>query len=181
MIKSDGSVMVHADHGGYKPSNWMTPPAVIEEEGDPLERIVVRKRAGASEDRLEIRVEEILSDVEHDMGEAAGLEKDGVRAELQVAPADAPAGGGGGCRAGGRGWTERRTDGQGFVHAAANGRAKVASMLVERENPTIAAEPLADRSLSTPANADTVDVRLSSVRRAFGDVVAVDGVDLAIR
>jgi putative spermidine/putrescine transport system ATP-binding protein len=54
-------------------------------------------------------------------------------------------------------------------------------MLVERENPTIAAEPLADRSLSTPANADTVDVRLSSVRRAFGDVVAVDGVDLAIR
>jgi putative spermidine/putrescine transport system ATP-binding protein len=54
-------------------------------------------------------------------------------------------------------------------------------VLVERENPTIAAEPLADRSLSTPANADTVDVRLSSVRRAFGDVVAVDGVDLAIR
>ena len=32
MIKSDGSVMVHADHGGYKPQNWMTPPAVIEEE-----------------------------------------------------------------------------------------------------------------------------------------------------
>ena len=22
MVKSDGSVMVHADHGGYKPSNW---------------------------------------------------------------------------------------------------------------------------------------------------------------
>ena len=25
MIKSDGSVMVHADTGGYKPQNWMTP------------------------------------------------------------------------------------------------------------------------------------------------------------
>src|SRR5438477_410466 len=39
VIKSDGSVMVHADHGGYKPSNWMTPPAVLDEEGEPLERI----------------------------------------------------------------------------------------------------------------------------------------------
>jgi endonuclease len=90
MIKCDGSVMVHADHGGYKPSNWMTPPAVLEEEGEPLERIVVRKRAGASEDRLEIRVEEVVSDVTHDMGEAGALEKDGVEADLQAALADAP-------------------------------------------------------------------------------------------
>jgi RecB family endonuclease NucS len=90
MIKSDGSVMVHADHGGYKPSNWMTPPAVIEEEGDPLQRIVVRKRAGATEDRLEIRVEEVVSDTTHDMGEAAALEKDGVEADLQEALAAAP-------------------------------------------------------------------------------------------
>ena len=90
MIKADGSVMVHADHGGYKPSNWMTPPAVIEEEGDPLERIVVRKRAGASEDRLEIRVEAVVSDTTHDMGEAAALEKDGVEADLQEALAAAP-------------------------------------------------------------------------------------------
>ena len=42
MIKSDGSVLVHADSGGYQPSNWMTPPTVIE-ESDGL--IVVRKRA----------------------------------------------------------------------------------------------------------------------------------------
>ena len=40
MIKADGSVMVHADTGGYKPLNWMTPPTVIEEEPG---RIVVRK------------------------------------------------------------------------------------------------------------------------------------------
>jgi RecB family endonuclease NucS len=31
MIKADGSVLVHADAGGYKPLNWMTPPTVIEE------------------------------------------------------------------------------------------------------------------------------------------------------
>jgi endonuclease len=85
MIKSDGSVMVHADTGGYKPQNWMTPPTVIEEEPD---RIVVRKRGG--EDQLDIRVAEVLSDVTHDMGEAAALEKDGVEADLQVALAAAP-------------------------------------------------------------------------------------------
>jgi RecB family endonuclease NucS len=87
MFKDDGSVMVHADTGGYKPQNWMTPPTVIEEEPD---RIVVRKRAGASEDRLEILVAEVLSDVIHDMGEAAALEKDGVEAHLQEALAAAP-------------------------------------------------------------------------------------------
>jgi RecB family endonuclease NucS len=87
MIKSDGSVMVHADTGGYKPQNWMTPPTVIEEDGD---RIVVRKMAGKTEDRLEIRVAEVLSDVTHDMGEAADLEKDGVERHLQEALADAP-------------------------------------------------------------------------------------------
>jgi RecB family endonuclease NucS len=83
IVKSDGSVLVHADAGGYKPLNWMTPPTVIEEEGEPLRRIVVRKRAGRSEDRLEIRVAEVLSDVSHEMGEAAGLEKDGVERDLQ--------------------------------------------------------------------------------------------------
>jgi endonuclease len=87
MIKSDGSVMVHADTGGYKPQNWMTPPTVIE-EGDGS--IVVRKRAGASEDRLDIRIAEVLSDVTHDMGEAAALEKDGVEADIQELLADAP-------------------------------------------------------------------------------------------
>ena len=87
MIKSDGSVMVHADTGGYKPQNWMTPPTVIEDEGTTL---VVRKRAGKSEDRLEIQLHEVLSDVEHDMGEAAALEKDGVEAHLQEALADRP-------------------------------------------------------------------------------------------
>jgi RecB family endonuclease NucS len=87
MIKSDGSVMVHADTGGFKPQNWMTPPTVIEESA---EGIVVRKRAGASEDRLDIRIAEVISDVAHDMGEAAALEKDGVERDLQEALAGAP-------------------------------------------------------------------------------------------
>jgi endonuclease len=90
MVKADGSFMVHADSGGFKPSNWMTAPTVIEEEGDPLTRIVVRKRAGATEDRLEIAIEEIVSDVFHDMGEAAALEKDGVERDLQEALAASP-------------------------------------------------------------------------------------------
>jgi RecB family endonuclease NucS len=50
----------------------------------------VRKHAGKTEDRLDIRIAEVLSDVTHDMGEAAELEKDGVEAHLQEALADAP-------------------------------------------------------------------------------------------
>jgi RecB family endonuclease NucS len=78
MFKSDGSVLVHDDTGGYKPLNWMTPPTVIEECDDT---IVVRKRK--TDDRLEIRLAEVLSDVTHDMGESAALHKDGVERHLQ--------------------------------------------------------------------------------------------------
>jgi RecB family endonuclease NucS len=87
ILKEDGSVLVHADAGGYKPLNWMTPPTVLEEDGELL---VVRKRAGRTEDRLEIRLLEVLSDVEHEMGEAAALEKDGVERDLQEALAADP-------------------------------------------------------------------------------------------
>jgi RecB family endonuclease NucS len=86
MLKGDGSVLVHADTGGYKPLNWMTPPTVVEEEGD---RIVVRKLK--AEDRLDIVLHEVLSDVTHAMdADAAQLEKDGVEAHLQELLADAP-------------------------------------------------------------------------------------------
>jgi hypothetical protein len=87
LFQADGSVLVHADAGGYKPLNWMTPPTVVEEADGT---IVVRKRAGKAEDRLEIRVVEILSDVSHEMDEAAGLEKDGVERDLQEALAERP-------------------------------------------------------------------------------------------
>jgi RecB family endonuclease NucS len=86
MLKADGSVLVHADAGGYKPLNWMTPPTVVEEEPG---LIVVRKLKG--EDRLEIRLAEVVSDVTHGMdGDGAQLEKDGVEADLQVLLAAAP-------------------------------------------------------------------------------------------
>jgi RecB family endonuclease NucS len=88
MVKADGSVMVHADTGGYKPLNWMTPPtALTEEEG----RIAVRKIKG--DDALEITLHEVLSDVTHDMGEpeaGAMLVKDGVERDLQELLAGQP-------------------------------------------------------------------------------------------
>ncbi|MFN8204272.1 MAG: endonuclease NucS [Solirubrobacteraceae bacterium] len=85
MVKADGSVMVHADTGGYKPQNWMTPPTVIEEAEGTM---VVRKLKG--EDRLDIAITEVVSDTDHDMGEAAALEKDGVERDLQELLADQP-------------------------------------------------------------------------------------------
>jgi hypothetical protein len=90
IFKADGSVLVHADQGGYKPLNWMTPPTVIEESDG---EIVVRKRAGATEDRLQIKISETLSDVTHEMGspdDDTALSKDGVEKHLQELLADQP-------------------------------------------------------------------------------------------
>jgi len=92
MIKADGTFMVWADAGGasVKPLNWMTPPTVIEQSSGAM---VVRKRAGANEDRLEISISEVISDVTHEMGspgEDAQLAKDGVEAHLQGLLAEQP-------------------------------------------------------------------------------------------
>jgi RecB family endonuclease NucS len=92
MFKADGTFMVWSDHGSQsvKPLNWMTPPTVIEEHED---RIVVRKHAGSSEDRVDVTLHEILSDVSHEMGSPEAdhvLAKDGVEAHLQELLADAP-------------------------------------------------------------------------------------------
>jgi endonuclease len=65
----------------------MTPPTVVEEEDGLL---VVRKRAGKSEDRLEIRLLEVLVDTEHELDDATPLEKDGVERDLQEALAAQP-------------------------------------------------------------------------------------------
>ncbi len=86
IFKADGSVLVHADAGGYKPLNWMTPPTVVEEEPG---RIVVRKLRG--EDRLEIDILDVVSDVSHSMPDSTvDLEKDGVEAHLQELLAQRP-------------------------------------------------------------------------------------------
>jgi endonuclease len=95
MFKADGTFMVWSDHGSQsvKPLNWMTPPTAIEEVGSPPERIIVRKYAGSAEDRVDIELHEILSDVTHEMGSPDAdvpLAKDGVEAHLQEALAAAP-------------------------------------------------------------------------------------------
>jgi endonuclease len=92
MVKADGTFLVWSDHGSQsvKPLNWMTPPTVIEEEAN---RLIVRKRAGSGEDRLEIELHEVLSDVTHEMGspdEDVALSKDGVEAHLQELLAEQP-------------------------------------------------------------------------------------------
>jgi endonuclease len=91
MLGPDGTFMVWADGGGVKPLNWMTPPTVIEQEHDErgaLRSLVVRRLRG--EDRLEIAIAEILSDVEHELDAELGLEKEGVERELQELLAAAP-------------------------------------------------------------------------------------------
>jgi endonuclease len=85
ILKADGSVLVHDDAGGYKPLNWMTAPTTVDDRGDVL---IVRKPK--TEDVLEIALIEVLSDVTHDMGESAALQKDGVERDLQDALAATP-------------------------------------------------------------------------------------------
>ena len=41
LVKADGSVLVHADGGSYKPLNWMSPPCTLTES--PNEWLVVNK------------------------------------------------------------------------------------------------------------------------------------------
>jgi endonuclease len=93
MLKADGTFMVWADGGGpnVKPLNWMIPPTVVEEHRDAggrLERLLVRKQR--QEERLEITVSEVLSEVEHDLDVLVPLEKEGLERELQELLADAP-------------------------------------------------------------------------------------------
>ncbi len=92
MVKPDGTFMVWSDGGGssVKPLNWMAPPTVLEEEHEDgrLTRLTVRARGG--EERLELIIAEVLSDVEHELDALAGLEKEGVERELQELLAQAP-------------------------------------------------------------------------------------------
>jgi hypothetical protein len=102
VLKADGSVLVHADAGGYKPLNWMTAPTAIDVEGDPPSRIEVRKLKGS--ERLEIAIEQVLTDVTHEADIVATLEKDGVERDLQELLAAAPSHCGEGFRLARREW-----------------------------------------------------------------------------
>jgi endonuclease len=99
MLKADGTFMVWADGGGsnVKPLNWMVAPTVIEERVGPdgcLRQLLVRTRKGtgkaSQEERLDISISQVLSDVEHELDAVLSLEKEGVERELQELLADAP-------------------------------------------------------------------------------------------
>jgi RecB family endonuclease NucS len=94
MVKADGSVLVHADGGSYKPLNWMSPPCTLREEA-PGEEAAARGAVlvwivqhAKADDRLEIEIHEVLADSEHELGSDPGLVKDGVEAHLQELLAD---------------------------------------------------------------------------------------------
>lgn len=96
MCKGDGTFMVWADGGGVggpriKPLNWMTSPTVLSEErdaGGALTGLVVRKQR--DDERLEIAIAEVLTDVEHELDTLVALEKEGIERELQELLAAAP-------------------------------------------------------------------------------------------
>ena len=77
MVKADGSVLIHADGGSYKPLNWMSPPCKLVEEDNVWS---VTNKAG---EELRITLEEVHSDTAYELGTDPGLIKDGVEAHLQ--------------------------------------------------------------------------------------------------
>jgi RecB family endonuclease NucS len=82
LVKADGSVLVHADYGGYKPLNWMSAPCTLVQEADAWR---VTNRAGET---MTISIEEVLHDSQHQLGLDPGLVKDGVEKRLQALLAD---------------------------------------------------------------------------------------------
>lgn len=90
VVKADGSVLIHADGGSYKPLNWMSPPCtltVAEPDADAAERGVLQVwhvQHAKSDDRLEIELHEVIHDSAHELGVDPGLVKDGVEAHLQA-------------------------------------------------------------------------------------------------
>lgn len=83
MVKADGSVLVHADGGSYKPLNWMSPPCWLTESTDDPEAERVWVVENKAEERLTITLHEVLHESVHELGEDPGLVKDGVEAHLQ--------------------------------------------------------------------------------------------------
>jgi RecB family endonuclease NucS len=89
MVKADGSVLIHADGGSYKPLNWMSPPCSLEIEEPDADlaasgvREVWRVRHAKTGDVLVIRIAEQLLDERLELGQDPGLTKDGVEADLQ--------------------------------------------------------------------------------------------------
>lgn len=84
IIKADGSLLVHAEAGAYKPLNWMNAPNhLVEESG----RWFLTNGKG---EQLTIDLHEIHMDTTVELGEDPGLQKDGVEFELQRLLAEQP-------------------------------------------------------------------------------------------
>ncbi len=92
LVKADGSVSIHADDRAYKPLMWMSPPCTTVE----LDGVWTVTNKGG--EQLLITVEEVLSDVSHELGSDPGLVKDGVEKHLQELLAER-------CEVLGVGWT----------------------------------------------------------------------------
>jgi RecB family endonuclease NucS len=81
LVKSDGSVSVHADDRAYKPLNWMSPPCwMVETTEDETTKWIVTNKAG---EELRITIDDVELDSSHELGIDPGLVKDGVEAHLQ--------------------------------------------------------------------------------------------------
>lgn len=89
LLKADGSVLVHADGGSYKPLNWMSPPCSLTEEQPDVEQRdagvtrLWRVAHAKTGDQLLIRLHEVVSDTSFALGVDPGLTKDGVESDLQ--------------------------------------------------------------------------------------------------
>jgi endonuclease len=101
IVKSDGSVLLHSDAGGYRPLVWMSAPCDLRVDGAVDMRDGVAAAAGDDEcglaerpgrwtvtnrggEQLLITIEEIVHDSRHELGADRGVVKDGVEAHLQA-------------------------------------------------------------------------------------------------
>jgi endonuclease len=99
LIKSDGSVSIHADDRAYKPLNWMSPPCSLVELGPPRpdqgpqtgeQLSALWEVRGRDGDTLQIWLADVFHDSSHELGIDPGLQKDGVEAHLQSLLAEHP-------------------------------------------------------------------------------------------
>lgn len=92
MVKADGCVAIHADGGAYKPLNWMNAPNTLVEhpagtaDDEPPKWVITNPK----KETLTITMHEVLSEVEAELGDDPGLQKDGVEAHLQELLAASP-------------------------------------------------------------------------------------------
>ena len=90
VVKADGSVLLHADGGSYKPLNWMSPPCTLTVSSPSDEAAaagvseVWTVQQAKSDDRLVVELYDVVHDSSHELGVDPGLVKDGVEAHLQV-------------------------------------------------------------------------------------------------